>query len=82
MMLSISSGRWMEHWWNDADKEEPKQKEENHFQYHHFVKHKSHIDRHWASYQILFSPIIFIELIWHTNISNTQNVIGQNKKTE
>jgi len=24
MMLSIASGRWKKHWWNDADREEPK----------------------------------------------------------
>jgi hypothetical protein len=47
-MLSIASGRWKENWRNDADREEPKQEEENLFHYH-FVKHKSHIDRHWAS---------------------------------
>jgi len=48
MILSIASGRWMEHWWNDADREELKQKEEN-LSHYHFVKHKSHVDRQWAS---------------------------------
>ena len=51
MILSVASGRWMEHWRNDAGREEPKQEEENLLQ-NHFVKHKSHIDRHRASVYI------------------------------